>query len=138
MKKKGSVAEFGCRRDDELLDAYKKALSGTGIVAPNVIYELTADSPSSRFWVSERRAAEVLSAMAKGRSIAGMTPMKREMFADLFIIFSEYRRNFPEASIYEAAFHAVNSPAPRFYLTPKTVRIMIFKIRRERRSRSRS
>ncbi|MDE6717459.1 MAG: hypothetical protein K2J70_04620, partial [Muribaculaceae bacterium] len=69
----------------------------------------------------------------KGMSVKGMSEMRREMFETLFKIFSRYRTRFPKATVEEAAFHAVNSPAPKFFLTPKSVKVILCRFIRERR-----
>ena len=133
MKKKGSVAEFGHKRNEELWLAYRRAIAESGVVTTDRLYVMTASTPTSRFWVSERRASEVMGAMLRGRSITDMSATRREMFSEIFRRFSEYRRRFPAASIYEATFAVVNSPAPKFYLTPNSVKILLYQIRRQRK-----
>ena len=130
MKKVGSVAEFGQQRNDELWLAYRRAIASSGVVSTEILYEMTAESPTSRFWVSERRASEVIGAMLRGISISFMSPLRQQMFSEIFRRFLVYREKFPKSTIYEATFHAVNSPAPKFYLTPKTVKILLYKIRK--------
>lgn len=133
MKKPGSVVEFSHKRDDELWRAYRRAIAESGVVTADRLYTLTAASPTTRFWVSERRASEVMGAMLRGVSIENMSQTKKEMFAEIFRRFSDYRHKFPASSIYEATFAAVNSPAPKFYLTPNSVKIILYQIRRKRR-----
>ncbi|MDE6296579.1 MAG: hypothetical protein K2L89_01925 [Muribaculaceae bacterium] len=130
MKKIGSVAEFGLQRNEELWLAYRRAIASSGVVSTDILYEMTAESPTSRFWVSERRASEVIGAMLRGISISFMTPLRQQMFKEIFSRFLSYREKFPKSTIYEATFNAVNSPAPKFYLTPKTVKILLYKIRK--------
>ncbi|MDE6026805.1 MAG: hypothetical protein K2G23_01880 [Muribaculaceae bacterium] len=137
MKKIGSVSEFGSLRDQELWLAYRRAIASTGVVSSDILYELTASSPASRFWVSERRASEVMGAMIRGISISFMSPTRQEMYRELFRRFIDYRAQNPQSSIYEATFNAVNSPAPKFYLTPKSVKVILYKYRAGRKNISR-
>lgn len=138
MKKLGSVTDFGPHRNQELWCAYRRALAASGVISPRELYILTATSPTSRFWVSERRAAEVMGAILRGMSLNKMSPTRHEMYTEIFTRFKEYRAKHPGASIYEATFAAVNSPAPKFYLTPGSVRILIYDIRRKRKADSRN
>lgn len=131
MKKIGSVSDFGSQRDQELWQAFRRAIANSGVVSSEVLFEMAALSPASRFWVSERRASEVMGAMIRGISISYMSPMRREMYQEIFRRFIEYRSRRPRASIYEATFAAVNSPAPKFYLTPKSVKIIIYNFRKK-------
>jgi len=125
MKKIGSVAEFGHMRDAELLSAFRRAVAGSRVAATSEYYRLAVATPASRFWVSERRASEVIGQMLRGRSIAGMTPMRQKMYRELYRRAVAYRASHPGATIYEATFEAVNSPAPEFYLTPLSAKIIL-------------
>lgn len=132
MRKIGAISEFGSKRDAELWQAYRRAIATSGVVSTEMLYEMTAASPTSRFWVSERRAAEVMGAIIRGISLNHMSPTRQEMFREIFNRFLQYRSKVPKSTIYEATFHAVNTPAPKFYLTPKTVKIILCRYRREK------
>ena len=132
MRKIGAVSEYGSKRDAELWQAYRRAIANSGVVSSETLYEMTASSPASRFWVSERRASEVMGAIIRGISISCMSPTRQEMFREIFSRFIRYRSKFPDSTIYEATFHAVNTPAPKFYLTPKTVKIILCRYRRQK------
>lgn len=129
MKKKGAVAEFGPQRDRELLQAFRALFLKLGNVPAEALFAKAAESPASRFWVSEKRAAYVVSKMLKGDRILSMNPKKREMFFELARRVKSHIRNEPGITLTEATFRAVNSPAPEFYLTPNSARVMIYRIR---------
>ena len=129
MKKPGSVTEFGPQRDQELLNAFKSQLHLLGALPIQELFIRAAKQPASRFWVSERRAAAVISRMMKGDKILTMNPKKREMFYELFRRVKRLREDSPDMTLSEAAFQAVNSTAPEFYLTPKSARVMIYRLR---------
>lgn len=95
---------------------------------PN-IFELVADSPASRFWVSEERATIVISAMAAGKPLPRMRHNKREMFDEIYRRFLIERKANPNKSTYELVAKIVNQPAPKFYLTPRTVGEFIYRIK---------
>ena len=132
MKKKGAVYEFGSKRDAELWQAFRRAIAASGVVSTDMLYEMAAHSPTSRFWVSERRASEVMGMIIRGISISYMSRLRQEMFREIFNRFIDYRSHHPESTIYEATFHAVNTPAPKFYLTPKTVKVILCRFRRNK------
>lgn len=93
------------------------------------IFEQVSESPSSRFWVSEERAAIVMSRLFKGKSISHMRPNKKEMFLEIFRRVSDLRQSYPEKSLFELTSIVVNSPAPKFYLTPRSVGEFIYRIK---------
>lgn len=66
MKHKGSKSDFIAERDSEMLEAWKKQCSQRSSLGWDLeALAATASSPSSRFWVSEHRAAIVIAAMRR-------------------------------------------------------------------------
>ena len=129
MKYFGSILEFTRERNEDLMRVYREKLSEASIIVMPVIFELVAQSPSSRFWVSEERAAIVISAMAAGRPMPRMRKNKREMFEEIFRRFVVMHEQQPDKSVYELVALIVNQPAPKFYLTPRTVGEFIYRIK---------
>lgn len=129
MKKKGSIVEFRDQRDRELLKAFREQLSKLGTLPLNDLFTRAAMTPASRFWVSERRAMIVMSQMLKGDRLLSMNPKRREMFYEIFRRVRRILTENPEITLTEASFRVVNSPAPEFYLTPKSARAMIYRLR---------
>lgn len=129
MKCFGSILEFTRERNKDLMRVYREKLSEASIIVMPVIFELVAQSPSSRFWVSEERAAIVISAMAAGRPMPRMRKNKREMFEEIFRRFVVMHEQQPDKSVYELVALIVNQPAPKFYLTARTVGEFIYRIK---------
>lgn len=129
MKKKGSVVEFTPQRDEELLTAFRQQLRLLGEIPLQEIFTRAAMCPASRFWVSEKRALIVISKMLKGDRILSMNTKKREMFYEILRRVKDILKEEPGITLTEATFRVVNSPAPEFYLTPKSARAMIYRLR---------
>lgn len=129
MKKKGSIVEFNSQRDRELINAFRAQLCHLGDVPVNELFTRAANSPASRFWVSEKRALIVVSKILKGDRILSMNRKKREMYFEISRRVKEHKAKEPGITLTEAIFRAVNSQAPEFYLTPKSARAMIYRIR---------
>ena len=108
---------------------YQEKLSKAGYIVMPKIFEQVANSPCSRFWVSEERAAIVISTLLAGKVIPNMRKNKREMFDEIFHRFLIAREQYPEKSIYALAIMVVNQPAPKFYMTPRTVGELIYRIK---------
>jgi len=108
---------------------YQEELSKAGYIVMPKIFEQVANSPCSRFWVSEERAAIVISTLLAGKVIPNMRKNKREMFDEIFRRFLIVREQYPEKSIYALAIMVVNQPAPKFYMTPRTVGELIYRIK---------
>ena len=129
MKYYGSILDFAQERNQELMRVYQEELSKAGYIVMPKIFEQVANSPCSRFWVSEERAAIVISTLLAGKVIPNMRKNKREMFDEIFRRFLIVREQYPEKSIYALAIMVVNQPAPKFYMTPRTVGELIYRIK---------
>lgn len=129
MKYYGSILDFTQERNQEVMRVYQEELSKAGYIIMPKIFEQVANSPCSRFWVSEERAAIVISTLLAGKVIPNMRKNKREMFDEIFRRFLIAREQYPEKSIYALAIMVVNQPAPKFYMTPRTVGELIYRIK---------
>ena len=129
MKYYGSILDFTQERNQELMRVYQEELSKAGYIVMPKIFEQVANSPCSRFWVSEERAAIVISTLLADKVIPSMRKNKREMFYEIFRRFLIAREQYPEKSIYALAIMVVNQPAPKFYMTPRTVGELIYRIK---------
>jgi len=103
--------------------------SGEPIRLHNV-FKCVAEMPSERFWVSEERAYIVILGMFKGKKLEKMGEMKREMFQEIYKRTMELKKLYPEQGIKTIVEKVCQQPAPKFYLTPKTVKVIIYKIKR--------
>ena len=127
MKKKGNICDCTHQRDIELCATYRNIISeATYIYLPDILRKV-AESPASRFFVSEQRAYLVISQWRKSGVLSVTTPLRRRMFEDIWEIASDLMTQNQELSLYDAVFEAVNSPAPSFYLTPGSTRTLIYR-----------
>ncbi len=133
-KKQGSIFEYETLRNRDLIRAYDKQIAlhfaERKPIILTEIFSLIADMPSTRFWVSEERAAIIVAGIMKGDTLEGMGKMKREMFMEIYKRTMDIRRANPKLSLYHAVAKACNQPAPKFYLTPNSVKVIIYKIKR--------
>lgn len=67
--------------------------------------------------------------MLKGNRIESMNTKKREMYHEICRRVKRILEEEPGITLTEATFRVVNSPAPEFYLTPKSARAMIYRLR---------
>lgn len=125
MKPHGSKFEYERERDEDLLQTFRRLIVESPVINILNICTILANSPAKRFWVSEERAAIVLSAMMKGDRLEGMRPTKREMFNEIYRRAMQLRREHPEMTIYELASNVVRQPAPKFYVTPKSAKYLV-------------
>lgn len=98
------------------------------------LYAMAAQSPCSRFWVSEKRAAEVISRMMRGEDTdVKSLPLRNKMYRELLRRVQEWQAQNPGHPLTDAVFAAVNSPAPEFYVTPESAKVIISRIMQRKR-----
>lgn len=135
MKHKGSQCDFSAHRDADLLRAYKQIISVRDNISYSEIIARLAKSPSSQFWVSEKRAYDVVGNLLKGRPIDHMNPTRKAMFLEIFHRFKVYREQHPSLTRKEILWRVLSSEAPSFYLTPKSIEVMLNRVRGEEKRR---
>lgn len=132
MKYSGCKCDFQRERDDDLLRAYRQILQefGKQPIRIEEVWQKLAEAPSKRFWVSEERAAVVVANMMKGQDMGNMKPQKRRMFLEIYTRVVNMREQYPQLSNMQLCAKAIHSPAPSFYLTPQSVKQIIYRIKR--------
>lgn len=125
MKHKGSICEHVDERNRDLLRAFREVVSSGAYKTVPDIYKATANSPSSRFWVSEERAATVLTLMFAKKKLPKMIKSKKEMFGEIFRRAVKLRAQRPDITMYELASIIVHQTAPKFYLTAGSTKVII-------------
>lgn len=125
----GSRMCFIRQRNDEIMRAYREQLALANYIIMPEIFEKVSESPASRFWVSEERAAVEVSRMLVGKPFSRMRQNKREMFEEIFRRYIVLRDLHPDKSLFALVSSIVHQPAPKFYFTPRTVGEFISRIK---------
>lgn len=131
MKPHGSHYEYEEQRNDNLMAVYHEIIVKADYVRMPDIYKQVANSPSRRFWVSEERAAIVVSSMMRGDKLENMRPLKREMYNEIYSRAMKLREKHPTMPISQLVTQIIEQPAPKFYLTPGSAKVIICKIRKQ-------
>jgi len=129
MKHFGSIAEHEHERSRDLVRAYLHQIQTARHIRIHEIFTRVVKMPAARFYVSEERAAVVLGRMFRGDSLKGMRPNKRAMFQEIYRRACELKAKHPELSTLELASIIVRQPAPCFYLTPASAKVIYYRIR---------
>lgn len=131
MKHTGNTSHFSHMRNRELMTAFRHVLSQKKYFNIKKDFELIVNMPCSRFWVSEERATAVISNMLRGQPILNtMRPTKREMFLEIFRRVEEKQKEFPNMPLCDIVSLVVNSPANKFYMTPRYAFNTVYKIKK--------
>lgn len=131
MKPTGSKFEYEKERNDDLMRSYHTLIESTDYISMPDIYKEVVNMPSLRFWVSEERAAIVIASMMKGDELEGMLVNKKEMFQEIYRRVVIIRRQSPDITVFEACTRVVRQPAPKFYLTPGSAKVIICRAKRK-------
>lgn len=131
MKHFGSNFEYAEERNEDIMRAYLQEIARCDQIYLPEIFNRVVNMPSKRFWVSPKRAAIVISNMMRGDTLADMRPTKREMFQEIFRRVLKLQEKNPEMSIYEIAIEVVQEPAPKFYLTAGSARVIIYRAKKQ-------
>lgn len=132
MKYSGSVLDFTEERNEALMGAYRAVIGSREVLSLAEISERIVNRPCSRFWVSEGRAAVIISEMLKGNPILyTMRETKQEMFQEIYRRVVSLREKHPKASLAFLVKEVIYSPAPKFYMRPRCAMEIIYKLKRD-------
>lgn len=132
MKHKGALMEYSQQRSDDLMRAYDEYIASCDYIRMPDVYNNIVNMPARRFWVSDIRSALVISAMMRGEArLEKMCASKREMYEEIFRRVIILREQYPEKTTSELCAMVVMQPAPKFYITPGSAKIMVCKARKE-------
>ncbi len=135
MRKKhiGSRFEYEEQRDANLMKVYREALSLPEPLSQSEICHYVSMHGADRFWVSEERALAVISRMYRNyhATLSTMYPLKRKMYREIFARVNRLMKERPCLSRIEAVSEVVASPAPEFYLTPGSVKVILCRIKKK-------
>lgn len=131
MKHHGAVMEYAEERMQDLMRAYDEYISSCDYIRMPDVYAAIVNMEARRFWVSDIRVTKVIYAMLRGVTIKGMRPLKREMFEEILRRVLAMRKARPELTVRACCSIVVAGPAPKFYLTPGSAKIMVCKARKK-------
>lgn len=126
--------EYSNERSEDLFRVYKEYIANCKYITMPEVYKTITNMPSRRFWVSDTRAALVVSSIIReGKQVLNsMWLLKREMYEEIYNRVIELKKTYPNKSITELCSSVVEQPAPKFYLTPGSAKILLCKIRRQK------
>lgn len=133
MKHVGCVTNFKTERGKALYKAFVEEMGECKGLTINELCIRVSTKPSPRFWVSEERAAVVVSRIFKGDLLIEMSKQKREMFFEIAEKVGDVLKHHKGMSINEACIKVVNGKASRFHLTPMTIKVLIGNYRRKKK-----
>ena len=129
MKKIGSVCDYINDRDKELYHRYREALATAQTIKLDDILLSVINSHTSRLWLSENRAAEIIKSFIRADGKFKPNPKRAEIYSEVWRRYRRLRSKRPNDAFSDIVFDVVNSPADSFYLTIGSAKVIICKIR---------
>lgn len=127
MKKKNCNCEYLVSRNSELRREFINRLGGNWKNINEIFMELSS-MPASRFYISEERAYALLKVkIRRGKWHPDILPRCREMMEEIYRRVNTLMDSDSSLSLKDAVFDVVNSPAPGFYLSPRSIRTILYR-----------
>lgn len=125
MKHKGQKYQYAEEFERDILQVYRNMkrehLNRYGHISRITLLTAVVNSPAKRFYTSEEQAARVIRGMLKGQLYPKMKPLTKEMYLEIFARVKAHLRYHPDTCIQHLVERIVQSPAPKFYLTPRSL-----------------
>ena len=129
LKKFGSVCDYIEQRNKELYRTYHEAIASAQTIHLDELLLKVINSPTSRLWLSEYRAAEVVKEFLRNGGKCKQHQKRNEMYNEVWRRYQKLVKERPNDSFANIIFDVVNSPADSFYLTIGSAKVIICKIR---------
>lgn len=126
MKKKGHVCDFTGAKNSELVKVFKMLVRNSYPIDLDQIFRQVSESEASRFFISEDRAYELIREYEREGRWSLSNPLRIEMLTEIKHRADRLLTDSPEMSLRDAVCFTVNSKAPKFYLTPRSCRTLIY------------
>ena len=133
MKHHGNKSSHEHQRNSDLMRAYRNEVAKAGNVFLPDLLQRVVNCPSARFWVSPERAAIVIARINRGDKLKEMRPLRREMFFEIYRLAMQLHKQQPDLPVSHLAEIVVYMPAPKFYMTPGSAKVIIHKIKKRKR-----
>lgn len=126
MKKKGSKCDYIAHRNEALVRQFKKEIHQADIIDLDSIFRRISRSAAPRFFISESRAFTMIRHKKRSGSWEGVNKLRLSMLEEIERRTDQLMKADKTLTMEEAVYEAVNSEAPCFYLTPGSIRTIIY------------
>lgn len=138
MKHAGTKMEFSEERMRDMMIERNKYLASCRHILMPEVYQHLSSVPAPRFYVTGTRAAHVVASMMREgeQALKRMRPLKREMFFEIYSRVLKLMPKHPNTSIYHLCVRVTLQPAPKFYLTPGSIKVLLCRAIKQKKQRA--
>lgn len=126
MKKKGCNCDYTRERYENLRREFEKRMREGAPSKHSVFRRLALETPADRFYISEEGAYRDIVRLGTPLENRRCTPQRRRMLFEIRRRAAGLMEEDASLSLRDAVYRVVNSPAPAFYLTPGSVKIIFY------------
>lgn len=128
MKNGKNKCDYIQARNENLRRALIQCMQGGGKSVIQ-LFEAMSQVPADRYYISEERAYSLINEKRRQSPLwrGKMVPSRRRMVEDIESVAIRLMEADPSLSLRDAVAQAVNSPAPNFYLTPNSIRTLLYR-----------
>ena len=120
------------QRNKDLHDTFMKVISDMDIIILDEAIERTVNSPAKRFYIGSDRAYGVLVRWDRYGICKLVSPLRQEMFEEIYRRILELRKTMPDTPIMHLAEIVLEQPAPKFYLEISSAKTILCKYRQKK------
>lgn len=132
MKQKGALMEHSEERVRDLMRAHDSYIDQCRVIRMPEVYKAIAEHKARRFYVSDTRANVVVTHLLKwGKAPGRMLPLKRMMYEEITRRVKQRMKEMPMQPVRAIVAQVVREPAPQFYITAGTAKVMVCKWKRK-------
>jgi hypothetical protein len=121
------------QKREDLMAAFREA---TKQVLSSKTYEIAVKMPAPRYYITPKQAYQIIAPMMKGdfTAFSMLKPLKRALYRSIFdkTIEMSARREFAGKSLWYVMPFVVCSPAPQFFISPKTLMMIRGELKHKR------
>lgn len=127
MKKRNAKCDYIAQRNEDLKKEFIARLGKTDFRRIDDIFPCLAQIPARRFYITEERALILLNQYERnGAWPAAMNKRRIMMMEEIRSRVKALMLKRPKLSLRDAVYEVVNSTAPNYYLTPRSIRTITY------------
>ena len=121
----GNTSPYTRMRDNDLRTAFKRVIAEQPFIDLMEALKITVKQTARRFYVSEERAYNRIRILIRRCDMPRQLNARDRMFADILSRVKRLREEQPQLSLQSCVHRVIRQPAPEFYLTPESAKVIL-------------